>query len=463
MNKIRNIEKKIYKRNDFWLIVGTIVYLIISLCTTLEVDDSILSKKYAKIPFSKEFSLIKHDYLYWSSRVIVNFFVHIFIRSGLKVWAIFNSLFIFIFLKTLSKLFIENNERKNNLILFLVFMLYPFTHMCDAGWITTTITYLWVMICGTVSFIPIKKILNDEKINKYEYILYSLALIFSANQEQMAVCLLFVYIFFVIYLLIKKKFNWYVIFELILVIFSLIFIFSVPGNGVRAAKEIVRNGGKICSFLDYNRVSFIDKVDMGFSSALYQLTFHVENLTLILCIVLYFAIFKKYKDVVYRIIGATPTFIILMNYVLKSLFGYNCFLVRGISNYGSISVINYLNISSYGQLFVMLLFVITLILSIYLVFENTFDSVFCIFIFLVGLASRVGTAFSPTVWGAGDRTLIFLYFSILIIILKVVLKLLNKNEISEKQYKLGIFIIIICDLISFGFLLMNIVIDLIYK
>lgn len=55
-------------------------------------------------------------------------------------------------------------------ILALSLFLLPINQLCSAGWISTTINYLWVITIGIYTLIPLCKWLKEQKIHIYEYI-----------------------------------------------------------------------------------------------------------------------------------------------------------------------------------------------------------------------------------------------------------------------------------------------------
>ena len=81
--------------------------------------------------------------------------------------------------------------------------------MNSAGWAATTVNYMWPLATCLYALIPIRKIWDGEKIKFWEYPLYIIATLFSANQEQACCILVGTYILFTIFMIIKNKKIYY--------------------------------------------------------------------------------------------------------------------------------------------------------------------------------------------------------------------------------------------------------------
>ena len=153
-------------------------------------------------------------YTTWSSRLFVNF-----------IWLIL--------MYSLSKLFVKQNKKECNFMIACLVMLFPFQYMSEAGWIATMTTYLSPTAFGFLSLIPIKKFLDNEKFSWWEYILYTVALIYGANIEQMMVVILGAYVVAAIYFLTVRQFHFYWIIQFLLSIVSCLNTLWCPGNHFR--------------------------------------------------------------------------------------------------------------------------------------------------------------------------------------------------------------------------------------
>ena len=222
---------KLYKWRYFPFVVLTLGMLIFHSTIKLGWGDDhdytmVLNKGNLNvIPF------IIHRYYNWSSRLIIESFLIILVHFQ-WLWRILDTAVMVIISVSISKLIPSSDIRKSNWIIAGLVFIYPISHMNSAGWIATTMNYSWPLAFGLFSMIPIKKILFDEKIKSFEYILYILAILFALNQEQMCAIVLSVYLVFTVYLVLKRRPNLFMIIQSLLSIASIIFILTCPGNYV---------------------------------------------------------------------------------------------------------------------------------------------------------------------------------------------------------------------------------------
>ena len=434
MQKIKDIFKKIINRDDFPFIVVVSIYAIINMLLPCVADDMVLRNQYKGLSIWAEKDLIIYDYLYWSSRVVVNCAIHLLLRVSQYIWAILNTILIYVFLRTLSKLLVpKDNKKVGNIIIACLFVIYPYYQLGSAGWVTTSVTYLWVVILGCIGLIPIRKVLDNEKFSKWEYFVYSFCLLFGANQEQMSIVILAIYCMFVIYFVIEKKITKYIIVQTFLSIGSLVFILTAPGNNARSGTETIR-------FLDYESLSLIKKVELGFSSAMNKMLTvpSISILFIILLIIMAYSISKKHKNIIYTVLGCFPPILFSVLYIISKKTNYGILVIN---NYGSINVDNHTSLIGYFNIFIMLFIIGLVLINIYVLFGNNIKTLFNQAIFLLGVLTKIALGFSPTVWASGDRTYIFMYFCIISIICNVYIDLYNREDENRKKI-LVLFLII---------------------
>lgn len=117
----------------------------------------------------------------------------------------------------------------------------PLFSLYSAGWITTTVNYLWALTLGTVALRPIKRWFIGQKCTLSEYIFCPLCVIFAANMEQMGAILFGVYLLCGIYFLVARR-RWERFYVLMLgcILLSILFTLASPGNNIRYMAEAQR-------------------------------------------------------------------------------------------------------------------------------------------------------------------------------------------------------------------------------
>lgn len=320
----------------------------------------------------------------------------------------------------------------------LIFMIlaYPLNKMASAGWAATTVNYMWPLATGLFALIPIRKIWDGEKIKPYEYILYTIALVFAGNAEISCAILVGSYILFTsLYVLKNKKINSYMIVQTIIIIASLIFILTCPGNHARNNTEISN------LFKDMNTLSFFDKVGLGFTATMGLIIGKGNIVYTLFTLLIAVYIFTNYKEeVLYKIVAVIPFLSIILMYYLSPITDNMFHFVVELRKLISTEAVILSPATSNNMLYVVpvifsLVNFIAIGLSLLLIFKKLNNNI-ALIVFLAGLASRLLMGFSPTIFSSGERTMIFFEFAMIIdsiLIWQEIMKKNDKNDIKVKK------------------------------
>ena len=292
----------------------------------------------------------------------------------------------------------------------------------SAGWIATTLNYAWVASLGLFVMIPVKKIMVNEKIVWYEYIFYFGAMIYATNQEQMCLILLIVYFSFAVYrFYLVKRLNWFLLTGFLINLSSLIFIITCPGNANRSISE-TRTW-----FPDYVNISLFRKLEMGYSSTLFEFIMKPNLIFLIFTVLLFICVLLKQKKTLYRFIAIIPL-------SCSMIFGYlhKYIPVSGIRNsltqYGTGLTFNPI---TWVPDIIISFVCICIIISLFTIFESRKMFILTTFIISLGFISRIIICFSPTIWDSGSRTFIFMYVSIIMCSFILFQEIINNKKLRK--------------------------------
>lgn len=315
----------------------------------------------------------------------------------------------------------------------LVFMIlaYPLNKMASAGWAATTINYMWPLATGLFSLIPIRKIWDGEKIKPYQYVLYSIALIFAGNAEISCAILVGAYVLFTaLYILKNKKVHPYMIIQTIIIIVSMIFILTCPGNYARNSEEISN------LFKDMNMLSFLDKIGLGLTSTMGLIIGKGNIIYALFTMLIAVYVFSNYKEeTLYKIIAAIPFVSIILMYYLSPITDNIFHFVVSFRKLVSTEAVILSPSSSNNMLYVIPIifsFVnfIAISMSLLLIFKKLNNNT-ALIVFLAGLASRLLMGFSPTIFSSGERTMIFFEFAMIIDSILIWQELIKNNDKSD--------------------------------
>lgn len=420
---------KLYNNEYFPFLVLGIGFLLLSLLVPIPTGDD---KFFQTVPNGIfDWSFYLNRYETWTSRVIIDLLIVTFLHIPSIIWRIANALIIVFLGVATSKLFItETNRRYKNWFLVTLIFIFPFKELTDTGWIATSINYLWPFSLSLYPLLILQKTIQSKPIKIWEYTLAIILLLIAANQE--VICALLVIIFFIatIYSIIKKLPKGFIIICLFLLVMSLVFILTTPGN-------FVRNISELKWFWDFNHISFIEKIEIGLSSTLAYQVYRFNFIFLLLALSHIFIINRKYKDTFYRLLSFFP---LVVNMVFNYTFHFSDRLFPSLpqfywhlTKYGYVTLNNFTSINSYIPLIVLYLTSFIVVILLYLTFENTTMSLIALFSLGLGFLSRMAIALSPTIWGSGTRTHTFFTYTILICILLVFQKIDESEPVSYSQ------------------------------
>ena len=372
-------------------------------------------------------SYVGPRYFWWTSRTIIEFTLCLVLKTSKYLWILLEALMVTLAGYSISKLFIKDNKKENNIMLLFMILVYPLDVMNSAGWAATTTNYMWPLALGLFSLIPIRKIWDGEKIKFWQYPLYTLALLYACNQEQTCAIIVCLYILFTVITTIRdKKLHPYLLIQTLFTIASLIFILTCPGNYERQASEISEN------FKDIGMLSTLDKLGLGFTANFSEIFTKGDLVFLMFTGLIYVYIMTNYKDKLYRVVAAIPFLSILVSYYFRRLTEkFFPFINLFFDEFGTkdvkLTAANCNNLFNVLPIVFSLGITICIVLSLLLIFKKLKNNV-ALLIFLAGLASRVMMGFSPTVFVSGERTRIYFDFAMIIVSLLVWLEFKKNTE-----------------------------------
>ena len=346
-------------------------------------------------------------YKNWSSRLfiyIVNNYVYM---MPLMVWKILDTIIAVIGAICISKIFNDKKSVYFDYIICLFITIFPFKIMGSAGFVATTLTYFWPIVFLLICLVPIKRIINKEKIKPYLYPIYFVLLLYATDNEQIAALLFGLSICFIIYLkfIKKEKINWYVIALLLISIAKLIFIKTCPGNATRVVKETALR------FPEYVNLNLFDKSYMGVMYTTHELLLHfgpVFVLSALLCVITNIKknalINKIISDILFIVVSVVTAFSSVSRIIFEKMYDI-------IINLGTMITSPDYNVSVLSLVFSAMLYLAIL----YLLFVNFKKNLLPIVLFLGGVATQFILAFSPTIYASGERTGAIMFYSIVII------------------------------------------------
>ena len=379
-------------------------------------------------------------YKTWTSRVIIEIPLYWFSHNlHLKAWAIVDILMLCILLLSLMKL---THYKHNKLVIFLI-LLYPMIEMNSAGWIATTINYLWPLALGCASLVLLDKLYHNEKISIISIIFFMICELFSTNFETFSVYYFVILTFVTVVMFLEHKHTLKSIvligIQYLISIGNIYLALSCPGNWIRSTEEITK------WMIDFPTLTTVDKIVLGFEDTVSKLI--QTNLLFLLFVALIFVIVLKKKSSIVKIVATSIPVVSVMLITVFSTLTDTYFSSFKLMFQKAINI-NPMNFNSPLPYITFTFFMVIMTVVVVTLLESGKDlksSILMVVVFSIGLATRVIMGFSPTLYASSLRTFIFLDFSVIYCIVKLIddNKELFVNEYKYEKYISAVGLVII--------------------
>lgn len=425
-------------------------------------DDLIFAGYWERRP---HLEFLKLRYRTWTSRVIIEAGLMALAAANPLIWRILNIAVILLLVWITADLFGTENKLQSQIFFFIIIWLIPLGSLYSAGWITTTVNYLWCLTLGLVAMRPIKHWLLGERIPGWEYVICPLCMLYAANIEQMCAILLGVYAVFGIYSGIRYKKTktvtlpgiFYI--QLLLVLAQLCLICGAPGNRNRMLYETSR------FFPEFTQMHAGEKLLMGFlENAHYYIAGghgQVCYLLACLCGVLFLCLMTQSAMPAHRkLLKISIALCPLAAYWLCAhgfrflLYGLNVprgrNLLSALAENRQIAGQGNFSTAMVGIQTLIYLAVLTCVaLTIYFLHGASGETALELLVLTAGFLSRVIMGFSPTIYASGDRTALFCSMAMLILILRNLCIWLRRNPGIRQRAAMAAYVgaLIICNLL----------------
>lgn len=406
------------------------------------------------------------QYHYWSSRLIIQAVNIPMVLAGTWLWKILDTLVTVILIVNVADLFgvgDEEGKLQSGLLFFFLIWLIPVESLYSAGWITTSMNYLWTLSLGSVALRPLAHLVKNEKCSGWERLLCPVCALYSANMEQTACILLGSYLVVGVYAAAvnrretankRKTANATGILCIVqLVIISALILFSLtaPGNAVRNAMETER------CFPEFAGLGVLDKLCMGFiESAHYYLAAGYMQVCFVFAALSGILILMAPKKWYKKLAALFPfAFYWFFGHIGKYLL-YGGYLTRGLNIVGVLGENRQLpGLGMYDgaqvafQVVTYMAVLVCAALTIYFIHGKTEETLLELLILVAGFASRAIMGFSPTLYASGDRTALYSSAAILIVTMRNLRFWLDKKPGICMKTAAGVyFLFLIC--LNFG-------------
>lgn len=384
------------------------------------------------------FEVGKKYYQTWSSRILLDMLAAFTHHYPLIFFKLANTLVVVLEVLGILLLFRDYSIKMQ---CFVSFFTAIFDYMCfyDCGFSITSSYYIWPAMVMLYAMVLCDRYpeLQTRLHRGIAIVLEIIMTLFATNMEQYLVLLLGIQMFCFVCNIREKKFNLCVISGLAASVASAIFTFTTPGKAMRIMVETER------SFPEYSMLSFLQKVNMGFTTTMREYVMSGNASGVVMTCMLAYIGYRVLDHSYEKVIAFIPAIISCVYgpfySLITSMFPY-FYTTKEVGVYGVSDMTNFDQIRTWIPLFIMALFSISLLLALWLVFQKSnpkgIYQYWIIPMWILGLMSRVAMGFSPTIYSSGDRTFYPFWLTTLIVSISLY-GLMNDKEKIKILYILG--------------------------
>ncbi|MTB35409.1 DUF6056 family protein [Streptococcus uberis] len=416
---------KLSREKEYWSILGIFIVIM----TIGQVVIPVMGDDAFFINQSFSVDWLVGRYQQWSSRIFIEAIL-ILISKQLWLFRVFNAI-IFV---SLLDLLTESSFGRHIKGLFLVaifFLFLPVTLFLSAGWLATSINYLWPITAG---IFVIKQL--DKTVTAKTLLGLSVLTLFATNQEQVCIAILLILLGKLLFLVVtKEKIHCAYYLVLVLTMMNVVLIALSPGNQSRQVQSIPT------FFPEFAQFGLFDKINLGISNTSKVLLVQQNMLMLFFVTLLAVFVILYSKKWYHKCLSVIPLLVVPINIILITLTN-NGYTIQAFSQY-------LLEKQSSPALSQVLQLIATLLTNDVSIILNVgfilifFCILLCLwemsqslslpYLFTVGLASHAMMGFSPSIFKSGDRTAFILYMAIIYVILSVLKRFYNQTEVTDRK------------------------------
>jgi hypothetical protein len=344
------------------------------------------------------------------------------LRLPFIVWITLDISMVLLLFSGLQLLLSPEKQFRESMILMLLVCMYPFFHMGSAGWVTTTVIYLWPLSLAAYAMGGMARWLRGECIPWYRWLLYGASAVYGCNNELIAMMVLTAGVAGLIYAVQNKKSLVVPLLGMALSVGSLAFVLTAPGNSVRLASETAT------WMPNFQAFSLFDKIRIGIVSTMEHFVSIPNAVLFLFLLLIVILVFRENNTFKKRAVSALP---LLIQVAYSAYFAVEKLFFTKDINY-SIPEIMPESISGMiiqGLLMVSFaVMVLCIAFSLSWILRDKRKLILYLLALGTGLATRLSLSFSPTVLASSTRTYMLIY-----VVLLAMIFLLWKRGLPKKM------------------------------
>lgn len=347
-------------------------------------------------------------YQTWTARQLVDAVMYLVSALPFWVWRLLNPLVLTLCTYLAARLL--GIARAPRLLWVLVgcVLCYQWVNLSSAGWVCTTVGFLWPLTAGLAALQPYRNILQGRGKALPKWLLIALLplLLYAVNMEQFLVFVLLLLLCLAGYWLATgQKIHWYCYAQLGVCGVAFLYFATCPGVSQRMLNEMA------VSFKDFTMRSTLQKIELGLANGFSHLIYQTNYLFFLLCLLLCLCIWCQYRSVLYRTMAAVPlafvTVLGLFSTQVCAIFPQLTFFQHALTSTGSITIATAGTPKRYVAFLLLCVLFSLCLVNIYIAFGHRVQAVAGLALLCAGFSSHAMMGFSTSIWTSGDRTAFF--------------------------------------------------------
>jgi hypothetical protein len=370
---------------------------------------------------------LHYRYVSWTSRLLIEAPLMLLAHHmHTLIWAIMDIGVCAILWQALNKL---TKSRQPWMVTALI-LIYPMAEMGSAGWMATTINYLWPLTLLLVALCSLQMMYQRQHIGWVLALIFLASELFATNFETVAAIYLIMLSFFSISMCCLRRVTLagfiFVLGQWVIAGMNAVFALTCPGNWVRNDRQV------LLWMKDFVSLTPVDKLVMGVNTTVLNLISNDVLFLIFACLLVLYA-WRQHASHQQGvlILAIIPIASIAMVRVAPIIYPNVSNLIQQFLINTRVNGVNYYSPSSYLLFAWSMLIVASTLIVLFQSTRTLIEGGLLVTVLASGLVSRMIMGFSPTLYASGTRTFIFVDFALIYCSL-IIIESLTESHLNSR-------------------------------
>ena len=350
-------------------------------------------------------------YYTWSARTLIEAVVCIVEALPAIVWRLADPLYITLCAACIVRLARLEDRPAGRWAVCGLALCYPWQDMSSAGWVCTTLVFVWPLLAALAALLPLGKSLRGNRPRAWQCAAALPLTLYAANMELLAGLLtLLLLAYLAWYLWAHRRPHWLAWAQLGLCAANIVYALTCPGTALRYGNEVTS------WFQDYGMRSLWQNFELGISAAMSRMVLEPHLLFFVFCVLLACAVWARYRQPLYRLFSLFPVSAALVLGVLggplRALAPRLSFFADAVTEKGTLTPLNAWTLKRWLPFLLLCAVLFACALELYLALGHGTAAYAGVAVYLSGFASYGAMGFSPSIWASGARSGFFFAFAL---------------------------------------------------